>query len=203
VHSFRSCVTILGAALLLLAGPAHAHYMHLEPQGETKTAVGSTVTVSIYLHAEADDMIYGWGVSQIFDSTELTRVSYAFGESTVGSMGSALYTPIEDYFGSNYTYLSRYDWSFAGVPITAGTDYLLFTIKYTYNGGALDGDDAWFNWNIGEDVFWDFDSGFIDALSNTPMAVKGGGPDYGPVTEEPEEEAKPVLTPVYLLLLGE
>lgn len=203
MRPFHFCAMTLSATLLLLAHPANAHYMHFKPQGETETAVGSTVTVGVYLHAETDDIIYGWGVSQVFDSTELTRVNYAFGGSILGSLGSALYIPVEDYFGANYTYLSRYDWSFAGVPVVAGTDYLLFTVTYTYNGGALDGNDVWFDWNIGEDVFWDFDSGFCDIASPTQMATQGRGPDYGPATEEPVEEAKPVLTPVYLLLLEE
>ena len=170
------------------APPALAHYMYLQPQGAIQVTAGQRVTVAVYLHAETDDRIYGWGSAQVFDEKELSRTGFAWGSNPVGSMGSELYSPVEDYWGSDFTFLSRYDWSFQGVALAAGSDYLLFTVTYTFNNGAFDGNDVWLDCLVGEDVFWDFESEYVSTLP-----IQGSGPDFGYTPKPVKAKALPWL----------
>lgn len=177
--------------------PVLAHYLYLQPQGHISGALGSQVTISAYLHIDSDDVIYGWGFSQVFDSVELTRISdsFAFGDNPVGSIGTIDYEHERD----GFTYLARYDWSFEGFKVGANEDYLLFSVTYKFNGGALDGPDVWFDWNVGEDVFFEFETppegtGYVNSLP-----VEGSGPDYA--SKSKPDKAKPL--PWLHLLLNE
>jgi hypothetical protein len=170
--------------VLSFSTTANAHYLYLEPQGDITADIGDMLSVGVYLYAEDNDKIYGWGVSQMYDPTELTLSGYSFGSSTIGAMGSVLYTPAEDYFGENYVYLSRYDWSFKGLTVTAGTSYLLYTATYIYNGGAFDGLDAWLDLTYGEENFMDLNSGFYKPEADPTailMVANSSGADYGAV----------------------
>ncbi|MGD9504759.1 MAG: VPLPA-CTERM sorting domain-containing protein [Syntrophobacteraceae bacterium] len=170
--------------VLFLSAPANAYYVYLEPQGDITVGVGDQITVGVYLYAEENDTIYGWGVSQVFDSTELTLDSYSFASSTIGAIGSVLYTPAENYFGDDYIFLSRYDWSFKGLTVTADTSYLLYTVTYTYNGGTFDGLDVWLDLAYGVDNFISADSNFYEPhpdATTALMVVNSSGADYGAV----------------------
>lgn len=168
--------------------PAAAHYLYLEPQGAIQAAAGQQVTVGVYLHAETDDRIYGWGLAQVFDSIELNRLDFYWGSNPVGSLGEEFYAPVENYWGSNFTFLSRYDMSFQGVALSGGSDYLLFSVTYTFKSGSLDASDVWLDWQVGEDVFWDCDSGYVNTLPN-----QGTGPDYGTTPKPVKVKAMPWL----------
>ena len=182
---FVLCLTALGC---LVITPAQAHYVYLEPQDQVSATVGEELTVAAYLHADTNDKIYGWGFSEVFDTTELSRLSFAWGSSAVGNQGVDAYTPVEDYWDVNFTFLSRL--ILTGVALTAGSDYQLFTVTYSFMGGAFNGSDAWIDWKLGEDVFWDFDSGYVNSLP-----IQGSGPDYG-------SNAVPIPGAVWLLGSG-
>ena len=192
---FLLCLTILNC---LMITQAQAHYVYLEPSLQIPANVGERVTVAAYLYATESDIIYGWGLSQTFDTTELSRYSYAWGSSELGSFGSVMYSsPVTK---ENYTYYARYDYQvndegdFIGFALTSGTKYELFKVTYTFNGGAFDGEDVWIQWPSGPpyspDVFFDFDSDYVRTLP-----IQGTGPDYG-------SNAVPIPGAVWLLGSG-
>ena len=182
------CMLVAGFLFGFPAVPVFAHSLYLQPQDAIQATPGQQVTVGVYLHAETDDRIYGWGLAQVFDDTELTRVDVAWGSNSVGSLGEELYSPVENYWASTYTFLSRYDMSFQGIALAAGSDYLLFTVTYTFKSGAFDGNDVWLDWQVGKDVFWDCDSGYVNILPN-----QGSGPDYGTTPKPVKAKALPWL----------
>ncbi len=182
------CLLALGFLSCACAPSAFAHYLYLQPQGTIQAAPGQQVTVEVHLYAETDDRLYGWGLAQVFDHAELIRAGIAWGPNPVGSLGSELYTPVEDYWGSDFTFLSRYDWSFQGVALSAGSDYLLFSVTYTFTSGTLDGSDVWVDCQVGKDVFWDCDSGYVNTL-----AVQGSGLDFGTTPKPVKAKALPWL----------
>lgn len=182
------CMTMMNC---LMITRAQAHYVYFEPWGQIPATAGETITVAAYLHATESENIYGWGLSQVFDNTELSRISYVWGSSELGSFGTALWSsPVAK---DNYTFYARYDYSFAGVALAAGSEYELFKVTYTFNGGPFDGNDVWIEWSeppYGPDVFFDFDSGYVRTLP-----IQGTGPDYG-------SNAVPIPGAVWLLGSG-
>ncbi len=186
----------LGLLLWFRAPPAAAHYVYLQPQGNMSVTVGDRLNIGVYLHMENDDVIYGWGFSQVFDAVELSRLShgFAYGENPVGSIGTVDYEHERD----GFTYLARYDWSFKGYRVSAGDDYLLYSVTYVFNGGPMDGPDVWFDWNVGEDVFFEFETppegiGYVNTLP-----IQGAGPDFHGHTPKPVRDKS--LSWLHLLL---
>ncbi len=182
-----SCFVVIGALWGLLATQAGAHYVYLQPQGDITPAVGEVVTVGAYLHIESADTVFGWGFSQVFDTDELTRVdgSFVYGNNAVGSIGTVDYEHERD----GFTFLARYDWAFKGVDVATNTDYLLYSVSYTFNGGNFGADDVWLDWTVGEDVFFEFNE-YV-----TSLPVDGRGPDYG-------SNAVPIPGAIWLLGSG-
>lgn len=179
---------LVGILLLLPVTGAYAHYVWFEPSGKVSAKPADTISVDVYLHASEDDTVYGWGVNLGFDDSafgtgELTYQSFSLG-SGIGSMGSvdeyqgyeanqSLVTP-----GEGIIRAGRYDWSFAGLPLVADTDYLLFTADFTFTDGGFDGSDIWVEWaqKAPYESFFDLDSAFYGR--NNPMMGQLG-PDYG------------------------
>lgn len=188
------CLIALSCTMIT---PAHGHYVCLEPQGLITTTAGEALTVAAYLHAESTDLIWGWGFSQVFDSVELSPVSFAWGSSTAGTLGDAYYT--DQVWNDNYVFLTRM--TTGSVALTAGTDYALFSVTYTFNGGAFDGSDVWIDWDLGADVFFGFgpqnNQVYLgpDELNQGYLTIHGSGPDYG-------SNAVPIPGAVWLLGSG-
>jgi hypothetical protein len=163
---------------------ADAHMIYLDPVGTITAGVGDTVSVDVLFQATTDDNIGGWGLSIGYDTNELTYTGFSLGSSL--TFGSTLYSNPQ--IGTGYVYLNSYDWSGAGINVSAGTSYKLFTLTFTFNSGAADGVDAWFrdpytDPDGNEDVFMNVKSlGSASGYWTDTIEYRvAGGPDYASV----------------------
>lgn len=190
MKAITSFMLALGLLLFTVAGALASPYLYFDPTGNQVSADGSSVSVNMYLHLDAADTIYGWGLALGFDDSakdghELTYVGYTFGNNPAGSVGAKEYTGYQA--GKSYAQpgegvarVGRYDWSFEGAELSAG-DYLLATWTFTFTGGAWDGSDVWLEWESLVSPGW---RSFVELESGTygytnPMIVSNSGPDYG------------------------
>lgn len=184
----KSLILFFCLLFLVAAAPVQAHFVWFDPSGQVTATPGETVSVDIYLHADTADTIYGWGLNLGFDDiindgVELEYQNYTYGSETLAAhgtdegvgylAGASLLSP-----GDSVVHAGRYDWNFVGDSLTAGEDYLLFTIDFTFVDGVWDGDDVWVEWahTVPHESFFDMDTGFYQA----DMAVESG-PDYAAV----------------------
>lgn len=175
------------AAVLLFVSPAYAHYVYLDPSGEISGTPGETVTVDVYLHADTADTLYGWGLNIGFDDAandglELSSLSFEYGSETLAAHGTDegvgyLAGASNVSAGEGVFHAGRYDWGFVGDSLSAGQDYLLFSVDFTLVGGLWDGDDVWVEWGHAypNESYFDMDTGFYDNLTVE------SGPDYAAV----------------------
>lgn len=182
-------VTWMLVAMFLLVSmtAAYGHYLWFEPSIKTTAKSGDTVLVHVHLHAELSENIYGWGLNVAFDDSvsgpgELTYVSSVLGTGigNMGEEGGKGYLPGASSLssGESLFHFYRYDWTFEGLPLTAGNDYLLATLTFAFTGGAWDGSDLWVEWDhrVPNESFFDVDS--VLYWKDNPMQVQPG-PDYG------------------------
>jgi hypothetical protein len=189
------------SAVLLLTPPADAHYVWFDSSGLVSATPEESISVDIYLHADFDDTLYGWGLNIGFDDVnygglELEYVSYTYGYETLTAHGTdegVGYIAGDSNLnpGEGVIHAGRYDWSFTGDLLDSGEDYLLFSVSFTFVDGLWDGDDVWAEWEYSSTnySYFEMDSGLYDA-SNTMSVAEGS--DYG----------APVPIPGAILLLG-
>ncbi len=184
-------IGLIMGLFILVSSPAYSHYLVLDEAGLLTAEIGDTVTISVYLHTESEDSLYGWGLNLGFDDVELTYVedSMAYGIS-YGTDESEGYTlnGSTDIGGASLFHAGCYDWSFEGFTMDADTDYLLFSVSFTFNGGTWDGDDIWVEWGHDDTSYFDLDGGWTDGLT-----VNSGEPDYSNV---------PVPAGIWLMFSG-
>ncbi len=183
----KSWLLLLSIIFIFAALPAQAHYIWFDPSGQATAAPGETVSVDIYMHADTDDIIYGWGLNMGFDDAltnngELEYVSFTYGEKTLAAhqadeaggylAGTSLLSA-----GDSVVHAGRYDWNFEGDALATGEDYLLFSIDFAYGDGELNGDDIWVEWAHTPPYgsYFDLETGYTQ-----DVAVQAG-PDYSPV----------------------
>ncbi len=125
---------------LCFCGQASAHYVWIDKTGLQSATIDGTVSVGFYLHAEEDDGIYRAKVYMGFDDFslggELEYQSVTINDAILPTASSLnLYTGSSDKYPNDntasyvYIYLRN---NSASYPLTAGQDYLLFTINFTY-----------------------------------------------------------------------
>ena len=193
-----SLLIVILSAVLFLTSPVYAgfeeHYVWFDPTGLVTAAPGENVSVDVYLHAVVDDGMRGWGLNIGFDDVvndglELTYVNYVYGDRTLSDHPTdeaCGYFPGESNVstGESMVHAGRYDWSGIGSLLTAGEDYLLYTLNFTYAGGAGDGEDIWLEWGHAYpnesyfDLYSEYYNGGLEG--GMPMEVKLG-PDYAAV----------------------
>ena len=184
---------------LMISSQAWAHFLWIEPIGQQNANVNDIVGINIYLHAESDVGLNYFNLTIGFDDTnvgggELTFDSVEYGETNLGPF----FMPLtyneggsNKYAGeSTIKHISRdgfvyyYDW------LTAGTDKLLATVNFKFDGGNWDGEDVWFEWDTDTGFMWMDSEGKLcgadDHLpvytDNTKTELLGhNGPDFAPV----------------------
>jgi len=201
---FRTFIFSLVIGLLMLTstnafadivwGDKSAAYLWFEPTGEIQLTPGEQVGVSVYFHALKDIQFYGFGLNIGFDDSaiggkELTYVDFEYGPEVLSHLGTdegVGYLPGEatnsGHEGESLFHGDRYDWSFEGFSVPAGTDLLLYTVYFTFNGGSWDGEDIWVEWHkpVPNESYFDVDvegqPTYIDELN-----IQGGTPDFAAV----------------------
>jgi len=152
------------------------------------------VGVSVYFHAVKNIQFYGFGLNIGFDDSaiggnELTYVDFEYGpevssylatDEAVGYIQEAATN--EGHEGESLFHAGRYDWDFKVFSVPAGTDLLLYTVNFTFDGGSWDGEDVWVEWHkpYPNESYFDVDVEnnpiYIDELN-----VQGGTPDFAAV----------------------
>ncbi len=157
-------------AVFLIPFQAHAYYLFLQPDTEVTASPGSTVGVDVYLHATTTEGLSMWSMSLGYDSTELTYQSITYG-STV------LYTQVFGPVSNDSTtgiltnvHASGQPPAWLEDPLTAGNDYKLYTVNFTFNGGTAGGQDVWVTQLLGDG--FGMDSAWYE------LSQQGTGPDY-------------------------
>lgn len=169
----RKWLFVVIAAVFLIPLQAHAHYLYLSPSTDVTADVGSTVSVDVYLHATGDDELQMWSMTIGSDTTELTYSSITYGTTVLWTelFASASYDSetglITDIQAACLPSQTTYD------VLAADSDFLLFTIFFTFDGGTLDSQDVWITWTTGMDGFGFTTAGWVDTLDQV-----GTGPDY-------------------------
>jgi len=184
---------------LMISSQAWAHFLWIDPIGLQNANVGDTVSVDFYLQVESDIGLNYWNLTMGFDDTnvgggELTFDSVTYGPTSLGSF----FMPLtyneggsNKYSGeSTVKHISRdggfydYEW------LMAGTDKLLFTANFKFDGGTWDGEDIWLEWDYDTGFFWMNSEGTLIGMDpqlpiytdNTKTELLGdNGPDYAPV----------------------
>ncbi len=200
-------VMFVCAVIMIISAPAHAQYMWMDSSGLETAMLGEEVDISLYFHAEEDDIIYGWGMNMGFDDTaiggaELTYVSFEYGldQSVLATDEAVGYLPgaatNAGHEGESLFHAGKYDWGFRGYSIDAGEDSLLFTATFVFDGGIWDGEDAWIEWDkdYPNESYFDNETGYL-----THLTIEGGGPDFAAV---PIPGAIFLLAPAFLGLIG-
>lgn len=179
---------VLAVALSLFAanGALASYYLWFDPSGSVNATAGETVSVDVYLHAGLTEHIYGWGLNVGFDdsaygSGELTYVSSVYGAALDWTNSYAqgyLAGQSSLHSGESLVHFYSYDFTFEGLQLVAGQDYLLATLTFTFTGGTWDGNDLWVEWDhlVPNESFFDVESVLYG--KSDPMNVLAG-PDYG------------------------
>jgi hypothetical protein len=194
-----SLLIVVFSAVLFLTSHVYAgfipHYVWFDSSGQVNAAPGDSVSVDVYLHAVADDGMRGWGLNIGFDDVindglELEYVNFVYGPRTLADHATdetySGYRPGEsrDNPGDSLVHAGRYDWGGVGSLLTAGEDYLLYTLNFTFAGGVWDGEDAWLEWYhpYPDESYFDLYSEYYNGgyEGGMDMEVKAG-PDFAAV----------------------
>lgn len=184
---------------------ANAHFLWVDGTGDQTAILGGTVSVSLYLHAESDDVITRARMYIGFDDANRGgELNYVEVVDTLLPLDTLLIQETSEKYGDDTTsnrvfiYL-RND----SINLAADTDYLLCTIHFTYERNDYYGrEDIWFEDLDSKNYY--FDSGrtaLAIYTDNTQTSLLGDdGPNFddgsaGPafVKPSPEDGATEVM----------
>ena len=176
---FLTAIFFLGISI---SSQANAHFLWIDPVGPQLVSTGDGIGVEVFLHVTQDDGFSFYQVDLGFDDstvdgTELTYSSIDYGNDDMNPYITPM--TIE---GNRLHNIGRDTPMFSPLGLTSGEDKLLFTAYFTFDDGALDGQDVWIEFDAMSSLFA-FDSGYFPSLdiftnASGTQLLGENGPDY-------------------------